>query len=131
MAQQVRENIIGVDVAKEQLQIYEWTTERSYSIANTPAAIAQWLARWAITLRLAVEPTNTYHRGFPRRQVDVGEGIGPSYVLECPAGVIRENRAEQFALKRIHVVQEAHGRRCGGARFWNLLAAEGHDSIFQ
>jgi transposase len=61
MAQQVGEHIIGVDVCKARLDIHEWATGRSYPIANNAQAIAQWLAGWNEPLRLAVEPTSTYH----------------------------------------------------------------------
>lgn len=61
MTKQETDDIIGVDVCKATLDIHEWAAGRAYSIPNTPAAIAQWLTRWTVPRRLALEPTNTYH----------------------------------------------------------------------
>lgn len=61
MAQHITRNIIGVDVAKGQLDVFELTRDQSYSIRNELEAIQQWLDRWDSPIRLAVEPTNTYH----------------------------------------------------------------------
>jgi len=62
MEQRVRENIVGVDVAKDTLEVFELHSEEVYSIANEGEAIEQWLARWKVPIRLAIEPTNRYHQ---------------------------------------------------------------------
>ena len=61
MAQRVRENIVGVDVSKDKLDMFELETKRVYSIPNDLEAIEQWLAKWEVPIRLAIEPTNRYH----------------------------------------------------------------------
>ncbi len=61
MARPRKENIIGVDVSKDTLDVYEWDTRQAYSIANEAKSIAQWLARLAMPARVAMEPTNRYH----------------------------------------------------------------------
>ena len=62
MTNQKTDDIVGVDVCKATLDIHEWATGRAYSIPNTVTAIAPWLADRVAPLRLAMEPTNTYHR---------------------------------------------------------------------
>ena len=61
MAQRVTQSIVGVDVSKDKLDVFEWETNQSYSIPNELEAIEQWLRRWEVPIRLAIEPTNRYH----------------------------------------------------------------------
>ncbi|MDH3466688.1 MAG: hypothetical protein OES26_12430, partial [Gammaproteobacteria bacterium] len=91
MAQRVRENIVGVDVSKDKWDVFELGTNEAYSVANEREAIEQWLGRWAVPVRLSIEPTNQYHltvaqaahaRGHqvylidPYRLVHYREGVG-------------------------------------------------------
>ena len=62
MAQRVTQPIVGVDVSKNTLDVFEWETEKGYSIPNQPAAIEECLARWQGLIRLAIEPTGRYHQ---------------------------------------------------------------------
>ena len=61
MAQQAAEIIVGVDVCKDRLEIFEQSSERAYAIDNDAAAIAAWLDTMPGQLKLALEPTNRYH----------------------------------------------------------------------
>lgn len=61
MAQQAMQIIVGVDVCKDRLEIFEQCGERAYSIDNEAAAIAAWLEGMQGRLKLALEPTNRYH----------------------------------------------------------------------
>lgn len=91
MAQRVAQSIVGVDVSKDQLDVFELETGQAYSIANDVEAIEQWVARWDVPIRLAIEPTNRYHQAVaqaaharghqvclidPYRLVHYREGIG-------------------------------------------------------
>ena len=91
MAQRVRENIVGVDVSKDKLDVFELETNQSYSVPNELEAIEQWLARWEVPIRLAIEPINRYlqavaegahargHQVYlidPYRLVHYREGVG-------------------------------------------------------
>ena len=61
MAQQVTQIIVGIDVSKERLDLFELESGQSYSIPNQIEAIEQWLQQWVAPIRLAIEPTNRYH----------------------------------------------------------------------
>lgn len=61
MPQSVPQYTVGVDVSKDTLDLYELATDHSSVIANDTGSIEQWLDRWSGPLRLAMEPTNTYH----------------------------------------------------------------------
>jgi len=63
MASDAMDVIIGVDVCKDRLDLFEYHSERSYSISNDAAAIKAWLDGFAGRLKLALEPTNRYHLG--------------------------------------------------------------------
>jgi transposase len=91
MAQRVKENIVGVDVSKDRLDVFELETNQSYSVPNELEAIEQWLERWEVPMRLAIEPTNRYHQAVaeaaharghqvylidPYRLVHYREGVG-------------------------------------------------------
>jgi transposase len=61
MAQQAMQIIVGVDVCKDRLEIFEQCSERAYAIDNDAAAIAAWLKGMQGRVKLALEPTNRYH----------------------------------------------------------------------
>ena len=46
MAQRVIKNIVGVDVSKDKLDVFELETNQSHSIPNELEAIEQRLKRW-------------------------------------------------------------------------------------
>lgn len=59
MAMVVRARCVGVDVAKEFVEVAEGEAVRR--VANTPAAIRRWLGTLSGPLQLAVESTQRYH----------------------------------------------------------------------
>jgi hypothetical protein len=61
MAEQALQIIVGVDVCKDRLEIFEQCSERAYSIDNDAAAIAAWLKGMQGRVKLALDPTNRYH----------------------------------------------------------------------
>jgi hypothetical protein len=61
MAPESADVIIGVDVCKDRLDLFEYHSERAYSISNYAAAIKTWRDSFAGRLKLALEPTNRYH----------------------------------------------------------------------
>jgi len=63
MAAEAADVIIGVDVCKERLDLFEYHGERSSSISNDAAAIKTWLDGLSGRVKLALEPTNRYHLG--------------------------------------------------------------------
>lgn len=64
MAQRVSSKVIGVDVSKRTLEVFEFGTEQSLSIANERATIEQWLEQWEVPAQFIMEPTNQYHLMF-------------------------------------------------------------------
>jgi transposase len=132
MTHQATDNIIGVDVCKATLDIHEWGTGEAYSIANTPAAIMQWLARWTGPMRLAVEPTNTYHRALAEAAHAAGHAVyllDPYRLAHYRQGVGARVKADpqDAELLARYLAREAGTLRAwaplGGAqqRFWHLL----------
>lgn len=53
--------IVGVDVAKNELVIYQAELDRLETISNDKAAIKKWLKALPAPVDLAIESTNTYH----------------------------------------------------------------------
>jgi len=76
MAPEAMDVIIGVGVCKDRLDLFEYHSERSWSISNDAVAIKAWLDGFAGRLKLALEPTNRYHLG----------------LAECPASTILTGR---------------------------------------
>lgn len=61
MAKLTQSSIFGVDVSKQGLVIWDWLNERLLEIANEPQAIEAWLHGLSGPVRLAVEPTSSFH----------------------------------------------------------------------
>jgi transposase len=64
--------IVGVDVAKSELVIYQAELDLLESIPNTKAAIKQWLKALPGKVAIAIEATNIYHLEF----ADLAYGAG-------------------------------------------------------
>lgn len=62
MAKPVSQITLGIDVAKDQLQVCDWSDpDRRITLDNHPKAIRAWLRRFHSPARIALEPTSTYH----------------------------------------------------------------------
>jgi len=132
MAQRVRENIVGVDVSKDKLDVFEWETNQSYSIPNEFEAIAQWLKRWAVPIRLAIEPTNRYHQTVAEAAHTLGHRvcmIDPYRLVHYREGVgqrVKADRQDAKLLARYLSREDGEIRRWAPMtqaeqRFWRLL----------
>ncbi|WP_341352729.1 IS110 family transposase [Pseudomonas viridiflava] len=64
--------VVGVDVAKNELVIYQDQSDRLEAIPNTKASISKWLRTLAGTASIAVEATNTYHVLFADMAYEAG-----------------------------------------------------------
>jgi transposase len=132
MAQQVQEYIIGVDVSKNRLDLYMLASEQNFAINNDIESIERWLDSSAGPLRLAIEPTNSYHIAFaqaaysrghqvylidPYRLAHYREGVGPR--------VKADHQDAQLLARYLH--REAAEFKLwkplkqGPQRFWRLL----------
>jgi transposase len=61
VAKPVDKITLGIDVAKDHLVICQWGVEALLTLTNQPADIAAWLDTLCGPVRLAVEPTSSYH----------------------------------------------------------------------
>lgn len=62
MASKEHDVTLGVDVSKDWLDVYDWTRQQAYQVANEARAIQQWLNGMPMhEVRLALEPTSNYH----------------------------------------------------------------------
>jgi transposase len=53
--------ILGVDVSKQQLHVFDWVSQRHFCLDNDAETIRRFLRSLRGPVRLAVEPTSTYH----------------------------------------------------------------------
>ena len=132
MEQRVRENIVGVDVAKDTLEVFELHSEEVYSIANEGEAIEQWLARWKVPIRLAIEPTNRYHEAVAQAAHARGHQVcmvDPYRLMHYREGIGQRVKADRQDAKLLawYVSREEGEIRLwapmtpGEQRFWHLL----------
>lgn len=61
MAKRVQEIILGVDVSKDTLEVFDWTNEERLDVPNEREAIRAWLKGFPGPLALSVEATSDYH----------------------------------------------------------------------
>jgi transposase len=61
MAKPVTQITLGVDVAKDHLVIHHWQSDQLVTLENDPLVICQWLKGLHGPVRMALEPTATYH----------------------------------------------------------------------
>lgn len=61
MAKAVTERTLGIDVAKAELVIYSWEDGESVTVSNDVASIRAWFESLGSPVRIALEPTSTYH----------------------------------------------------------------------
>ena len=61
MAKPVTKITLGVDVAKDQHVICNWTTRESMTLLNQRSDIKTWFRSFNTPLRIAIEPTSHYH----------------------------------------------------------------------
>lgn len=80
MAKQVEERILGVDVAKDWLDVYDAGSGKSIRIDNSTTGIKAWLNDQADLTLISIEATNRYHEAFIERAHAVGHTI---YVIDA------------------------------------------------
>jgi len=89
MAQQDKAIIIGIDVCKDTLDIFEHESGRAYSIGNDAGSIETWLDGKAGHLQVALEPTNRYHEAV----AEAAYARGHEAVIARPAAVLAAAQA--------------------------------------
>lgn len=61
MAIAVSKITLGIDVSKDELVVFNWDTEERATLENQPADIKAWFKSLYGPVRIAVEPTSSYH----------------------------------------------------------------------
>ena len=62
MAKPTSYSTLGVDVAKDKLVVCNWSNPEDFiRLENHPKAIRSWLRGCSGPVRIAIEPTSTYH----------------------------------------------------------------------
>lgn len=132
MAQRVTQRIVGVDVSKDTLDVFEWETKQGYSLANTREAIEEWLGRFEGPIRLAIEPTGRYHQALAEAAYARGHPvwlINPyrlAHYRESVGQRVKADRQDARLLARYLAREEGDLRlwkplKAAERRFWRLL----------
>jgi transposase len=132
MGQQPSECIIGIDVSKNRLDIFEWDTVRSYAIDNEAGSIEEWLKGLTRPMRVAIEPTNDYHVAVAERAHECGHAvylIDPFRLSHYRSGVGQRVKADaqdaqllaRYLLRESDELPLWKPLSSGQKRFWQLL----------
>jgi transposase len=79
MAMQVQSQLMGVDVAKDELVIAHFGSDKCVSVVNQKQAIATYLKTLQGPVAIAIEATNIYHLEFVERAYRKGHTV---YLLD-------------------------------------------------
>jgi transposase len=77
VAKPVDKITLGIDVAKDQLVIFQWDSKELITLTNQPAAIEAWLATLYGPVQLAIEPTSHYHLAVVEAALARGHAVYP------------------------------------------------------
>ena len=124
--------IVGVDVCKDRLDLFEYHGERAYWISNDAAAIKAWLDGLPGRVKLALEPTNRYHLGLAEAAHARGHEvylIDPYRLSHYRAGLGRRAKTDaqdaqllgRFLEREIGELRAWEPMNPGQQRFWQLL----------
>ncbi len=132
MSKLVTQITFGIDVSKDELVICEWETEEISTLENQAGAIKAWLKSLYGPVRIAIEPTSTYHLQVVEQAHALGVEvylINPRQLVHYRLAVNERNKtdpADAWLLAR-YLVREADSLRpfkpqCAKAqRLWALL----------
>ena len=132
MSKLVTQITFGIDVSKDELVICEWETEEISALENQAGAIKAWLKSLYGPVRIAVEPTSSYHLEVVQQAHALGVVvylINPRQLVHYRLAVNERNKtdpADAWLLAR-YLVREADSLRpfkpqCAKAqRLWALL----------
>lgn len=132
MTQRIEECIVGVDVSKHTLEVYVLATDQLCCIANETESIESWLDKQTGPIRLAIEPTNTYHLGLATAAYTRGHQIymvDPYRLSHYREGVGQRVKADLQDAQLLARYLQREGQelrlwaplRQGPQRFWRLL----------
>jgi transposase len=121
MAQQDSAIIIGIDVCKDTLDIFEHESGRADSIGNDATSIETWLDSKEGRLQLAIEPTNRYHEAVAEAAYARGHEvylIDPYRLTHYRAGLGRRAKTDP---EDAHLLARFLAREAGELRPWRPL----------
>ena len=75
MAMQATEITLGVDVSKDELVICDWDSKEIIHLVNDSTKIQVWLKSLVGPVRIAIEPTSSYHLKFVEQAHALGMAI--------------------------------------------------------
>ena len=136
MAKTVLEITLGVDVSKDELVICDWQSEQIIHLANEAAEISQYLNALYGPVRLAIEPTSSYHLALVEQAHALDHTvylINPRQLVHYRKAVSVRNKtdpADAWLLARYlaheSVALRAFKPQCAKAqRLWALLKRRG------
>lgn len=97
MAKRVEQITLGIDVSKEQLAICHWEREEHLSLPNQRASIRAWLNGLCGPVRIAIEPTSSYHLGAVEEALALGMKvylINPRQLVHYREAVNERNKTD-------------------------------------
>ena len=98
MAKPVTQITLGIDVAKDQLVARDWADpEVLVTLDNEPKAIGRWLRSFHGPVRIAIEPTSTYHLACVEEALKLGIEvylIGPRQLAHYREAVDIRNKTD-------------------------------------
>ena len=98
MAIAVSKITLGIDVSKDELVIFNWDTEERTTLENQPADIKAWLKSLYGPVRIAVEPTSSYHLELVEQAHTLGFEIyliNPRQLVHYRKAVGERNKTDQ------------------------------------
>ena len=124
MAKTVLEITLGVDVSKDELVICEWATEQIIHLANRADEISQYLNALCGPVRLAVEPTSSYHLAL----VEQAHALGHTVYLINPRQLVHYRKAVNVRNKTdpadAWLLARYLGRECASLRAFKPQCAK-------
>ena len=89
MANSTMKITLGVDVAKDQLVVYNWQTKQTVMLANKRRELQAWLRSLHGPVQIAIEPTSHYHLAM----VDEAQTLGCDVYLVNPRQLVHYREA--------------------------------------
>ena len=80
---------LGVDVAKDQLVVYNWQSKQTTTLANKRSELQAWLKSFHGPVQIAIEPTSHYHVAM----VDEAQALGYDVYLVNPRQLVHYREA--------------------------------------
>lgn len=132
MAKLTSKITLGIDVAKDALVIYDWSTAELITLVNDKVSIKRWLKSLHGPIQIAIEPTSHYHLVMVEQALALGHQvylINPRQLAHYREAINVRNKTDPqdawlLARYLVHEVDELRPYRpqCRQAQqLWTLL----------